>query len=466
MAHRRFVSAVGSGLLVLLLCGTAFAAGPHAYITLPWLNQVVVIDTASTSASTSVVRTIDVGTEPVGVAVTPSRAYVTNAGSNSVSVIDTATNTLVDTINDIGVRPFGIAVDAAGTRVYVANQTDNSVSVIDVATNSLVGAPVSVGAQPVGIAVHPTGSKIFVTSRGSGSLEVIDAAQLSVTASITVGNNLAGIAVSPDGTRVWMPYQNGGNGGNLAVYEPETNTLSSIAIDRTPFGVAVDPQGSRVYVGHVGGMVSVIDAATATLAGVIPGVGWGAFGLTVHPTAPQLWVAAEDMWHVAVVDTNTLAISTLPVADGPAAFGTFIPGPAQGGCEDSLHAAVESALGTVERVMRSRFHGDYSMPGATPAARLARLARGVGGLSRGHLMGVYHNLLGPQAPDVTDPQVCDENLRVAVQQALDRLERALQGIDRKFRLPGNGLVSRLNNVTNAVARLETGRLQGLYWNLR
>ena len=43
-----------------------------------------------------------VGTEPFGVAVTPdgSKVYVANQGSNSVSVIATASNTVTDTITD------------------------------------------------------------------------------------------------------------------------------------------------------------------------------------------------------------------------------------------------------------------------------------------------------------------------------------------------------------------------------
>jgi YVTN family beta-propeller protein len=243
--------------------------------------------------------------------------------------------------------------------------------------------------------------------------------------------------------------------------------VTPIPLGSFPFGVAVDPQGSRVYVGHSGGSVSVVDAATATPLDVIPSVGWGPFGLTVHPTAPELWVAAEDMFHVAVVDTGNLtSTKTVAVADGPAAFGTFIAAPAPDeGCADGLGAAVESALGKVEGAIRQNLHDNFSVPGATPAARLGRLTQGVKQLNRGHLMGVYQNLLGPQAAGMADPEPCDESLKLAVQQALATLEGALQGIDKNFQLPGNGLVSRLHNVADALARLEHGRLQGLYGNL-
>ena len=50
--------------------------------------------------------------------------------------------------------------------------------------------------------------------------------------------------------------------------------------------------------------------------------------------------------------------------------------------------------------------------------------------------------------------------------AIQSVETAVRVIDPGFRLPGNGLVSRLDHLANAVERLDRGRLQGLYWTLR
>ena len=55
-------------------------------------------------------------------------AYITNNGSDTVSVIDTATNTVVDTVA-VGANPFGVAVHPDGNTVYVANNQDATVSV-------------------------------------------------------------------------------------------------------------------------------------------------------------------------------------------------------------------------------------------------------------------------------------------------------------------------------------------------
>jgi YVTN family beta-propeller protein len=62
-------------------------------------------------------------------------AYITNSGSNTVSVIDTATNMVVATVA-VGLFPSGVAVTPEGARVYVANVNSDTVSVIATATDT------------------------------------------------------------------------------------------------------------------------------------------------------------------------------------------------------------------------------------------------------------------------------------------------------------------------------------------
>ena len=78
-----------------------------------------------------------------------TRAYVTNQTSNNVSVINTATNTVVATVT-VGTTPAGVSVSPDGSFVYVTNRTSNNVSVINTATNTVV-ATVTVGTDPVGV---------------------------------------------------------------------------------------------------------------------------------------------------------------------------------------------------------------------------------------------------------------------------------------------------------------------------
>src|SRR5918993_1225982 len=61
-----------------------------------------------------------------------TRAYVTNFSDNTVSVIDTATNTVTTTVS-VGAGPRGVAITPGGAFAYVANLS-GTVSVIDTAT--------------------------------------------------------------------------------------------------------------------------------------------------------------------------------------------------------------------------------------------------------------------------------------------------------------------------------------------
>ena len=72
------------------------------------------------------IRTITVGTNPSGVAVSPdgARVYVSNYGSNSVSVLDpAAANPLVTSIA-VDSQPFGLAISPDGSLLYAANGPD------------------------------------------------------------------------------------------------------------------------------------------------------------------------------------------------------------------------------------------------------------------------------------------------------------------------------------------------------
>ena len=91
-------------------------------------------------------------------------AYITNYTGSSVSVIDTATNTVVDTISPVG-GPWGVAVSPDGTRVYTANYDVGTVSVIDTATNTII-ATITVGNSPYCLAVTPDGERVYVDNYG------------------------------------------------------------------------------------------------------------------------------------------------------------------------------------------------------------------------------------------------------------------------------------------------------------
>ena len=122
-----------------------------------------------------------------------------------MSVIDTATNTVVATIR-VGAQPRGWRSARTAPAPTSPTAAPDSVSVIDTATNTVI-ATIPVGGQPWAVAVSPDGTRAYVTNR-EGTVSVIDTATNTVTATIPVGPTAFGVAVSPDGTRAYVT--NGG----------------------------------------------------------------------------------------------------------------------------------------------------------------------------------------------------------------------------------------------------------------
>ena len=150
------------------------ANGRRAYVTNADDNTVSVI----TTRKGKVIATIPVGTDPEGIAVAPDNAtlYVVNNQSSSVSVVAAKTNKVIGTIA-VGLLPLGVVFNPAGTRAYVANNGNtNTVSVIDTATRTVVGSiPIggASGAGPAMLAIDPTGNPLYASKLADDAVLVI-----------------------------------------------------------------------------------------------------------------------------------------------------------------------------------------------------------------------------------------------------------------------------------------------------
>jgi YVTN family beta-propeller protein len=72
--------------------------------------------------------------------------------AKSIAVIDVKGRKLVRTIDDVGGRPWGIAIGADGKTLYTANGPSGDVSVVDVASGT-VTARIATGGSPWGAVV-------------------------------------------------------------------------------------------------------------------------------------------------------------------------------------------------------------------------------------------------------------------------------------------------------------------------
>ena len=91
------------------------------------------------------------------------RAFVTNERSNSLSVLDTESLELIQTL-PIGKRPRGIGLAPDGSELYIALSDENRIVVLDPDTLQVLrGFPA--GSDPETFAVHPNGKYLHLQRR-------------------------------------------------------------------------------------------------------------------------------------------------------------------------------------------------------------------------------------------------------------------------------------------------------------
>jgi YVTN family beta-propeller protein len=274
-----------------------------------------------------------------------TKAYVVDPGANVVSVVDTATDSVIGTVA-VGARPARVALTSDGQRAYVTNGDSDSVSAIDTNSDAVV-ATIPVGDGPSYLAATPDGTSLYVMT-ASGVIDVVDTASKAVVASIPVGGTGA-IAITPDGTRAYVAA------GLVYVIDIATNavvksfaaeTASFPDVTSTALSIAISPDGSRAYVGtfffgstNVGigiiatGSVVLVDTASESVAGEIPlGSVPGEIALT--PDGSRAYVGIQSTFvntgygmgflpgrHAVVIDTQTNTVSWSTIID----LGNVVP---------------------------------------------------------------------------------------------------------------------------------------------
>jgi YVTN family beta-propeller protein len=312
-----FSTLVLGSLWLALSCSMLAEAQPFTYIPNFDDGTVSVINTATDT----VISTVPVAVGPTSVVAHPdgNRVYVTHgqSGGNKISMIDTFTNTIAATFASGGINPEGAAIHPDGTRLYVTNSGDGVLTVIDTTTNQII-ATVRGMNDPLGVAVHPDGTWVYVGSSSIGQpVSVIDAAQNTVIESVDTGSPTQ-LAVHPDGTRVYVTNL---NYGNVSVIDTVTHTVkTTIRVGLEPYGVASHPDGTRVYVGNRGDYtMSVIDTTTDTVIATVS-LAAGPCHVAVHPDGTRVYVAHEIPMgnSISVIDTiaNTVT-GTIMVGSGP-----------------------------------------------------------------------------------------------------------------------------------------------------
>ncbi|MBI3508665.1 MAG: YncE family protein [Chlamydiia bacterium] len=268
----------------------------------------------------TVIATIGVGDTPAGIAVTPNNlfAYVANNNNDglpngdSVSVLNLTTNTLQQTIHDTSFnQPYTVTINAAGTKAYVTNSGGSTVTMINLATNAVIGT-IEGFDGPSGFVITPDGNHAYVNNYGAAggvgsgngtTIRVVDLNTNAIVGSpITVGLAPAALAITPDGTHVYVASYVDGNPGTatISIIKTSDNSVQLNAITgfSGPFAIAITPNGEYAYVTNfgsnnfapVGRTVSVVSTHSNTIVDTI-NLGIQPAGIAINPSGSYAYVS-------------------------------------------------------------------------------------------------------------------------------------------------------------------------------
>lgn len=249
------------------------------------------------------------------------KAHSANDAKGRLLVLDTSKLDVKTAANiAVGVHPAHVVADQSGTRAFVTNAGDNTVSVVDLAARKLI-ATIRVGRYPHGLRMSPDGREVYVANVEDGTVSVIDAGKLAETGRIQVGNTPVQVGFTPDGSRVYVSLR---DENRVAVIDTAARRLiGTIDVGRNPIQVYATPDGRMVYVANQGSdetpadTMSVIDVASGKVIDTIR-TGMGAHGVVVSDDGGWVFVTNIVAGTVSAIQVATgKVVATFSVGRGP-----------------------------------------------------------------------------------------------------------------------------------------------------
>lgn len=185
--------------------------------------------------------------------------FIALNSANKIEVVDAKT---LQSIATIPMQTVPVQVASAGENsVYVTNLYSNTVSIIDLETNTVLSEGITVGKNPQNIIT--VGELTYVANNGFGeskTISVIDNTTDAVVKTITVGNGPTDFELDKQG-RIWvvcsglLAYDENWNRapendipGSIYIVDSQTATVTdSVKIKGHPYDIALNAENNLGY---------------------------------------------------------------------------------------------------------------------------------------------------------------------------------------------------------------------------
>ena len=250
---------------------------------------------------------------------------IVSIGSNSVTFIDTATNT-VKHVTYVGRSPHEAFFTPDGKEVWVTVRGENYISVID-AQSFKETTRIEVPAGPGMQIFSPDGKYGYICSSFNPETDVVSVADHQIVAKVKQESPFCpNIAATPDGEQVWFTLK---DIGKTQVFnaKPPFNPIKTI--DTGPItnhvNFAKTAKGTFAYV-TIGGtnQIKVYRTDDFSQVATIP-VGNLPHGIWPSGDGTRIYVGLENADALAAIDTATnKVIANIPIGQAPQAI-AYVP---------------------------------------------------------------------------------------------------------------------------------------------
>ena len=284
----------------------------YAYITNGASSTVTVLDVVNVRLD----RELPVGPNPVAVTPSPTRneVYVVNSGAGGnlgfISVINAENNTIAANIQ-VHRRPVSLDVDATGDRAYVANAGSNTISVLDLKARREIAA-IGAGEEPVEAKPAPDGKTVVVPNRRGNSVSLVDPRMRGVRAYFTGCPAASDAVILPDSSKAFVACSGGHQVMAIALARADAHPAvpdrleAMLDVGRTPVHLALKPDGGEVFVSN---------SLSNTISEVITGTD-DVSGAYIMGNAPAHGQVSQDNSLLYVANLRSQEVTIYSIDDG------------------------------------------------------------------------------------------------------------------------------------------------------
>ena len=233
--------------------------GEYFYVTLINSQQLWKFSTSTYELA----GTVSIPFQPADLALSPTgdSAYVTSFSSATglVTLVNTETMQILSSIQGppFAVNPHGIILSNDATKAYVGNAGSGNMTVINIADNatSLValdtlGNPFGSSVSPYLVAITPDDRYLFVTDYTQGGENVLVFDLLTDPSKpshvIPIGGRSIHVAVTPDGSKAFVCNLTLNSVNVISIPDFTVATIANVG--KQPHGIIFTPDGITAYV--------------------------------------------------------------------------------------------------------------------------------------------------------------------------------------------------------------------------